>query len=102
MASQIANNTQRSLSLLTGATTLLLPPTFITGVFGTNVKGVALYRRRVRVHLRGGDVRPIVARDVCRSAPHGHRAVTRPGAGTAITVTSHSAHPRRLYHRNPS
>ena len=40
MAAQIANNTQRSLSLLTGATTLLLPPTFITGLFGMNVKGL--------------------------------------------------------------
>ena len=32
MAAQIANNTNRSLSLLTGVTRLLLPPTFITGV----------------------------------------------------------------------
>ena len=40
MAAQIANNTNRSLSLLTGVTTLLLPPTFITGVFGMNVNGL--------------------------------------------------------------
>jgi len=40
MAAQIANNTNRSLSLLTGVTTLLLPPTFITGLFGMNVKGL--------------------------------------------------------------
>jgi hypothetical protein len=40
MAAQIANNTNRSVSLLTGVTTLLLPPTFITGVFGMNVKGL--------------------------------------------------------------
>ncbi len=40
MAAQIANKTNRSLSLLTGVTTLLLPPTFITGLFGMNVKGL--------------------------------------------------------------
>jgi Mg2+ and Co2+ transporter CorA len=40
MAAQIANNTNRSLSLLTGVTTLLLPPTFLTGSFGMNVKGL--------------------------------------------------------------
>ena len=40
MAAQIANNTNCSLSLLTGVTTLLLPPTFITGLFGMNVKGL--------------------------------------------------------------
>lgn len=40
MAAQIANNTNRSLSPLTGVTTLLLPPTFITGVFGMNVNGL--------------------------------------------------------------
>jgi zinc transporter len=40
MAAKIANNTNRSLSLLTGVTTLLLPPTFLTGLFGMNVKGL--------------------------------------------------------------
>ena len=102
MAAQIANNTNRSLSLLTGVTTLLLPPTFITGLFGMNVK---------RLPFTDDEFGFIYAVAMCAlsslamyidSAPHGHLAVTRRGAGTAITVTPYSAHPRRLYHRNPS
>jgi zinc transporter len=40
ITSKLANETNRNLALLTAVTTLLLPPTFITGMFGMNVKGL--------------------------------------------------------------
>jgi zinc transporter len=40
MSAQIANETNRNLSVLTGVTMLMLPPTLITGMFGMNVKGL--------------------------------------------------------------
>jgi zinc transporter len=39
-SAKLTNETNRNLALLTAVTTLLLPPTFITGMFGMNVKGL--------------------------------------------------------------
>lgn len=40
IASQISTETNRNLATLTSVTTLLLPPTLVTGMFGMNVKGL--------------------------------------------------------------
>jgi zinc transporter len=39
-AAKLTNETNRNLALLTAVTTLLLPPTFLTGMFGMNLKGL--------------------------------------------------------------
>ena len=40
ISSKVSSETNRNLAMLTAVTTLILPPTFITGMFGMNVKGL--------------------------------------------------------------
>ena len=42
VADRLTEETNRQLRLLTAVTTLLLPATFVTGVFGMNTKGLPL------------------------------------------------------------